>query len=71
MLKTSTVGPLGVLVACPAVATTEAGDVNGGPPGLHGNNEVGSTKKMLVVTSESEGAGPGLPLLAPSHRPHS
>jgi hypothetical protein len=33
MLKTSTAGPLGVLAAGPAAATTEAGDVNGVPPG--------------------------------------
>jgi hypothetical protein len=61
MLKMSTVGPLGVLAACPAVATTEAGNVNGRPPGLHGDNEVGSTKMMLVVTSESGGSWPRAP----------
>jgi hypothetical protein len=26
------VGPLGVLAACPTAATTEVGDVDGGPP---------------------------------------
>jgi hypothetical protein len=32
-LKTSIAGPLGVLVACPAVATTEVEDVDGGSLG--------------------------------------
>jgi hypothetical protein len=61
MLMMSMVGPLGVLAACPVAATTEAGNVNGRPPGLHGDNEVGSTKKMLVVTSESGGCWPRAP----------
>jgi hypothetical protein len=71
MLNTLMVGHLGVLVVGPAAATTEAGDIDGEPPDLHCDNEVGSAKKMLVVISDPGGAGPGLPLLAPSHRPHS
>jgi hypothetical protein len=35
--------------------TTKAGDVDGGPPSLHGDNEVNSAKKILVVTSDLEG----------------
>jgi hypothetical protein len=30
-------GPMGVLAVGPAAATTEAGDVDDGPPGLHGD----------------------------------
>jgi hypothetical protein len=41
----STVGPLGVLAAGPAAATTEAGDIDGRPPGLHDDNEVDSAKR--------------------------
>jgi hypothetical protein len=44
--------PWGALAAGPAATTTEAGDVDGGPRGLHGDNEVGSAKKMLVVISD-------------------
>jgi hypothetical protein len=38
-------GPLGVLAAGLAVATTKAGDIDGEPPGLHGDNEVGYRKR--------------------------
>jgi hypothetical protein len=61
MLKTSTADPLGVLAAGPAATTTEARDVNGGPTSLHGDNEVGSAKKMLVVTSDPGGCWPRAP----------
>jgi hypothetical protein len=61
MLNTLMAGPLGVLVAGPAAATTKAGDVNSGLPVLHGDNEVGSTKKMLVVTSDPGGCWPRAP----------
>jgi hypothetical protein len=64
------VGPLGLLAAGLAAATTDVEDSTVGPC-LHGDNEVGSAKKMLVVTSDPGGAGPGLPLLALSHIPHS
>jgi hypothetical protein len=60
-----------VLAASPAAATTDVEDVDGGPPGFHGDNEVSSAKKILVVTSDPGGAGSELPLLAPIHRPHS
>jgi hypothetical protein len=53
--------PLVVLVAGPAAASTKVGDVNGRPPGLHGDNEVSSTKKMLVVTSDLGGCWPRAP----------
>jgi hypothetical protein len=37
MLKTSTAGPLVVLVAGPAAATTDVEGIDGGPLGLHGD----------------------------------
>jgi hypothetical protein len=66
-------GPLGVLAAGPTAATTEVGDVDGGPPDFHGDNEVSSAKKMLVVTNDpgGGGAGLGLLLLAPIYKLHS
>jgi hypothetical protein len=52
------VGRLGLLAAGPVAATVDVEDVDDGPPGLHGDNEVGSTKKMLVVTSDPRGCWP-------------
>jgi hypothetical protein len=71
-LEMSMAVPLGVLAAGPAAATTEVGDVDGGPLGpLALRYVVSSAKKMLVVTSDPGGAGSELPLLALIHRPHS
>jgi hypothetical protein len=48
-------------VAGPAAATAEAGYVDDGPPGFHGDNEVSSATKMLVVTSDPGGCWPRAP----------
>jgi hypothetical protein len=50
-----------VLAAGPAAATTDVEDVDGGAPGFHGDNEVSSAKKILVVTSDPGGCWPRAP----------
>jgi hypothetical protein len=59
MLKTSMVGPLGVLATGPAVATTEAEDVDGGPLGVLAAGPVATTIEVEDVDGGPPGAAGG------------